>query len=53
MASETDQARDIFDHSGLLATGYLGSLLRSAPIVRYLAQHHPPLLAEFQKITDL
>lgn len=42
------------DHLDLvLATGYLGSLLRSAPIVRYLAQHHPRLLAEFQKITDL
>lgn len=42
------------DHLDLvLATGYLGSLLRSAPIVRYLAQHHPQLLAEFQKITDL
>lgn len=42
------------DHLDLvLATGYLGSLLRSAPIVRHLAQHHPQLLAEFQKITDL
>ena len=42
------------DHLDLvLATGYLGSLLRSALIVRYLAQHHPQLLAEFQKITDL
>lgn len=42
------------DHLDLvLATGYLGSLLRSAPIVRYLAQHHPQLLAEFQKITEL
>jgi hypothetical protein len=42
------------DHLDLvLATGYLGSLLRSAPIVRYLAQHHSQLLAEFQKITDL
>ena len=42
------------DHLDLvLATGYLGSLLRSAPLVRYLVQHHPQLLAEFQKITDL
>lgn len=42
------------DHLDLvLATGYLGGLLRSAPIVRYLAQHHPQLLAEFQKITEL
>lgn len=42
------------DHLDLvLATGYLGTLLRSAPIVRYLAQHHPQLLAEFQKITEL
>lgn len=42
------------DHLDLvLATGYLDSLLRSAPIVRYLAQHHPQLLAEFQKMTEL
>lgn len=42
------------DHLDLvLATGYLGSLLESAPIVRYLAQHHPQLLNEFQKITEV
>lgn len=42
------------DHLDLvLATGYLGSLLQSAPIVRYLALHHPQLLAEFQKLTEL
>lgn len=42
------------DHLDLvLAIGYLGNLLRSAPIVRYLAQHHPQLLAEFQRITEL
>lgn len=42
------------DHLDLvLATGYLGSLLQSAPIVRYLALHHPQLLTEFQKLTEL
>ncbi|MAP67964.1 MAG: chromosome partitioning protein ParB [Erythrobacteraceae bacterium] len=42
------------DHLDLvLAIGYLGSLLRSARVVRYLAQHHSRLLAEFQKMTEL
>ena len=42
------------DHLDLvLATAYLGSLLSSAPVVRYLAQYHPQLLTEFQKITEL
>ena len=36
-----------------LAKGYLGTLLANARIVRYLAQHYPELLAEFQKITEL
>lgn len=42
------------DHLDLvLATAYLGNLLSNAPVVRYLAQHHPQLLTEFQKITEL
>lgn len=33
--------------------GYLGSLLGNARVVRYLAQHHPEILTEFQKITEI
>jgi hypothetical protein len=33
--------------------GYLARLLGNAAVVRHLAQHHPELLAEFQKIADL
>ncbi len=36
-----------------LAKGYLGSLLGNARVVRYLAQHHPEMLSEFQKITEI
>jgi hypothetical protein len=36
-----------------LAKGYLGSLLANARVVRYLAQHHPEMLSEFQKITEI
>lgn len=42
------------DHLDLvLATGYLTRLLGNARVVRYLAQFHPDLLSEFQKIADL
>lgn len=42
------------DHLDLvLATGYLARLLSNVQIVRYLAQHHSEILAEFQKIADL
>jgi len=42
------------DHLDLvLATGYLGKLLRNARVVRYLAQFHPDILSEFQKIAEL
>lgn len=42
------------DHLDLvLATGYVGSLLGNARIVRHLARHHADILSEFQKITDL
>jgi hypothetical protein len=36
-----------------LAKGYLGSLLGNARVVRYMAQHHPAMLAEFQKVTEI
>jgi len=42
------------DHLDLvLATGYVGRLLANARVVRYLAQNHPEILAEFQKIAEL
>lgn len=41
------------DHLDLVvATGYLHRLIENARIVRYLAQHTPELLAEFQKIAE-
>ena len=41
------------DHLDLvLANGYLGKLLGNARVVRYLAQHHSDILAEFQKLTE-
>lgn len=42
------------DHLDLvLASSYVGRLLTNARIVRYLAQSHPEILAEFQKISEL
>lgn len=42
------------DHLDLvLAAGYVGRLLTNARVVRYLAQKHPEILAEFQKIAEL
>ncbi|WBO22518.1 plasmid partitioning protein RepB C-terminal domain-containing protein [Sphingomonas abietis] len=41
------------DHLVLtLAVGYVRSLLGNARAIRYLAQYHPMILAEFQKITE-
>jgi hypothetical protein len=41
------------DHLDLVLTnGYLGKLLGNARIVRYLAQHHGEILAEFQKLVE-
>ncbi len=37
----------------VLTIGYIGKLLGNARIVRYLAQFHPEILAEFQKVTEL
>jgi hypothetical protein len=42
------------DHLDLvLAKGFVGKLLRNARAVRFLAQHHPGILAEFQKLVEL
>ena len=42
------------DHLDLvLAKGYLAKLLGNARIVRYLAQRHQEILAEFQKIVEM
>jgi ParB-like chromosome segregation protein Spo0J len=41
------------DHLDLVLTnGYLGKLLANARVVRYLAQHHHDILAEFQKLAE-
>lgn len=41
------------DHLDLvLAKGYLTKLLGNARVVRYLAQHHREILAEFQKLAE-
>jgi hypothetical protein len=36
----------------VVVVGYLKKLLDNARVVRYLAQHHEELLAEFQKIVE-
>ena len=42
------------DHLDLmLAAGYVNRLLGSARVVRFLAQHHADILAEFQKVSEL
>lgn len=42
------------DHLDLvLATGYVNRLLSNARVVRYLAQRHPEILEEFQRIVDI
>lgn len=42
------------DHLDLvLASAYLANLLENARVVRHLAQYHPGLLDEFQKIAEL
>ena len=41
------------DHLDLVLTnGYLGKLLSNAKVVRYLAQNHSDIFAEFQKLTE-
>jgi hypothetical protein len=40
------------DHLDLvIATGYVGKLLNNARVVGYLAQHHPDIFSEFQRLT--
>jgi hypothetical protein len=42
------------DHLDLVLTkGYFAKRLGNARVVRYLAQHHDEILAEFQKIAEL
>jgi ParB-like chromosome segregation protein Spo0J len=42
------------DHLDLvIATAYVAGLLENARIVRHLAQRHPDIFAQFQKIADL
>jgi hypothetical protein len=42
------------DHLDLvLAVGYVSRLLENARVVGYLAQRHPEILAEFQKLSEL
>jgi ParB-like chromosome segregation protein Spo0J len=50
-AIEQDYGADHLDL--VLATGYVGRLLANARVVRYLAQFHPEILAEFQKMIEL
>ena len=50
-AIEQTYSSDQFDL--MLAAGYVNRLLGNARIVRYLAQHHADILAEFQKLSDL
>ncbi len=47
---EKDYSQDHLDLT--LAVGYVRNLLGNARVVRYLAQYHPMVLAEFQKIAD-
>lgn len=37
----------------VLTIGYIGKLLGNARVVRHLAQFHPDILSEFQKVTEL
>ncbi|RWO32349.1 MAG: chromosome partitioning protein ParB [Mesorhizobium sp.] len=50
-AIEQDYGSDHLDV--ILATGYVARLLENARVVRHLAQHHPDILAEFQKIAEV
>jgi ParB-like chromosome segregation protein Spo0J len=41
------------DHLDLvLSTGYVGKLIGNARVVRYLAQHYPDILTEFQRLSE-
>lgn len=48
---EENYGKDVLNLT--LSKGYLGSLLGNAKIVRYLAQNHGEIFAQFQKIADI
>ncbi len=50
-AIENDYGADHLDL--VLSVGYVARLLGNARVVRHLAQFHPDILSEFQKITEL
>lgn len=37
----------------VLVVGYLGRILDNSRVVRHLSNHHPEILAEFQKLVAL
>jgi ParB-like chromosome segregation protein Spo0J len=49
--AEKSYGTDLLDL--VLSNGYLGKLLGNARVVRYLAQHHNDILAEFQKLAEM
>ena len=36
-----------------IAKGYISNLIGNAKVVRYLAQHHPEYLKQFQNISEM
>lgn len=48
---EENYGKDVLNLT--LTKGYLGSLMGNAKVVRYLAQNHADILAQFQKIADI
>jgi hypothetical protein len=59
MGSLQSQYRLIEDSFGpnvltlTVARTYLSTLLSNVRVIKYLAQHHPEYLTEFQKITEM
>lgn len=47
---EESHGKNVFELT--IVNGYLRKLLDSARVVRYLSQHHPEILSEFQKIVE-
>ena len=48
---EDNYGKDVLNMT--LTKGYLGALIANARVVRYLAQNHPDILGQFQKIADI
>jgi hypothetical protein len=48
---EDSYSKDVLNIT--LAKSYLTNLLSNAKVVRYLAQNHPEILTQFQKITEM